>query len=146
MNPCWQQPITALPFKVFFSNSKNNLLCNFIRKRRQTNRPVVTRVFFFTLLENWSNICQLHTSLVWSNQHKISPKEIIQWCIEKNKNKKQLHSIKNLCSLDFFQRTETCSLLCTHKSHLCTDWNGTHWHWQHILQGALPFVWTISGS
>lgn len=79
----WWQPITALPFKGFFSNSKSNLLCNFTRKWSETARPVITRVFLFTLLENWSNICQLHTSWVWSNQHKISPKKIIQWCIKK---------------------------------------------------------------
>lgn len=118
----WWQPITALPFKGFFSNSKSNLLCNITRKWSETARPVITRVFLFTLLENWSNICQLHTSWVWSNQHKISPKKIIQWCIKKN----SYIQSENLCSLDFCQRAETCCLLCTDKSNLYMDWNDIH--------------------
>lgn len=37
---------------VFFKNTQNKLLQNFIRHRSETERPVITKVNFVTLLEN----------------------------------------------------------------------------------------------
>jgi len=45
--------------QVFFGNLKNNLLQNFSRHLSKTDRPVITKAFPLSLLENWDNICQL---------------------------------------------------------------------------------------
>lgn len=58
MNPSWLWPMTALSW-VFFNSSQNIHLHNFTRHWCETGRPAITRVFRFTILENWDNICQL---------------------------------------------------------------------------------------
>jgi len=51
--------MTLLSLKCFSVNSQNNLLQDFTRHQSAIDRPVITRVFLLTLLENRDNICQL---------------------------------------------------------------------------------------
>lgn len=46
-------------FQMFYNNSQNKLLCNFIRHWNETDWLVINRVFLLSLLGNWNNICQL---------------------------------------------------------------------------------------
>lgn len=48
----------CIVFQVFFSKSQNNL-SNFVRHCGETDRPVIIRVFFLALLENWGYVCHL---------------------------------------------------------------------------------------
>lgn len=44
--------------EVFFNNSQNDL-CNFTRNRSEADRPIITKVFFLALLEDWNKVYQL---------------------------------------------------------------------------------------
>lgn len=52
----------CIVFWVFFNTSLNNPFHDFIRHWRETDRPVISRVFLLALLENQDNACQLPVS------------------------------------------------------------------------------------
>lgn len=54
MNLCWLWPMATLSFSCFLVAPNINFSIIFSRFFNKTDRPVITRVIFLALLENWT--------------------------------------------------------------------------------------------